>query len=74
MNQTRFYIVEKRNRVAQVDLLIGGLPVQLSTEEYTELLQEHLAIKSQFNILVYSLNCFLFFSFSGEVFTSFLSQ
>ncbi|KAF5906437.1 diacylglycerol kinase theta, partial [Clarias magur] len=46
MNQTRFYIVENRNRVVQVDLLIGGLPVQLSTEEYTELLQEHLAIKS----------------------------
>ncbi|XP_053507277.1 diacylglycerol kinase theta [Ictalurus furcatus] len=47
MNQTRFYIVESRNRVVQVDLLIGGLPLQLNTEEYTELLQEHLAIKSQ---------------------------
>ncbi|XP_062840795.1 diacylglycerol kinase theta [Trichomycterus rosablanca] len=46
MNQTRFYIVEKRNQVVQVDLLLGGLPVQLSTEEYTQLLQQHLAIKS----------------------------
>ncbi|KAK2829064.1 hypothetical protein Q7C36_017054 [Tachysurus vachellii] len=46
MNQTRFYVVESRNRVVQVDLLIGGLPLQFSTEEYTELLQEHLTIKS----------------------------
>ncbi|KAI5623110.1 diacylglycerol kinase theta, partial [Silurus asotus] len=46
MNQTRFYIVESRNRVVQVDLLVGGLPLQLSTEEYMELLQEHLAVKS----------------------------
>ncbi|GAA6074886.1 diacylglycerol kinase theta [Tachysurus ichikawai] len=47
MNQTRFYIVESRNRVVQVDLLIGGLPLQFSTEGYTKLLQEHLTIKSQ---------------------------
>uniref|UniRef100_A0AAR2K4D7 Diacylglycerol kinase n=1 Tax=Pygocentrus nattereri TaxID=42514 RepID=A0AAR2K4D7_PYGNA len=46
MNQTRFYIVESKNRVVQVDLLLGGLPLQLSTEEYTQLLQQHLAIKS----------------------------
>ncbi|XP_036445539.1 diacylglycerol kinase theta isoform X1 [Colossoma macropomum] len=46
MNQTRFYVVESRNRVVQVDLLLGGFPLQLSTEEYTQLLQQHLAIKS----------------------------
>ncbi|RXM98571.1 Diacylglycerol kinase theta [Acipenser ruthenus] len=45
MNQTRFYIVENRNSVVQVNLLVSGLPVQLSEKEYTELLQEHLAIK-----------------------------
>lgn len=47
MNQTRFYIVESRNRVVQVNLLLEGLPVQLSKEEYADLLQEHLAIKSE---------------------------
>uniref|UniRef100_A0A8C7P159 Diacylglycerol kinase n=1 Tax=Oncorhynchus mykiss TaxID=8022 RepID=A0A8C7P159_ONCMY len=46
MNQTRFYIVESRNRIVQVNLLLEGLPVQLSKEEYADLLQEHLAIKS----------------------------
>ncbi|XP_030622172.1 diacylglycerol kinase theta [Chanos chanos] len=46
MNQTRFYIVENKNRVVQVNLLVGGLPVDLSKDGYTELLQEHLAIKS----------------------------
>lgn len=47
MNQTRFYIVESRNRIVQVNLLLEGLPVQLSKEEYADLLQEHLAIKSE---------------------------
>lgn len=47
MNQTRFYIVESRKQVVQVNLLLEGLPVQLSKEEYTDLLQEHLAIKSE---------------------------
>ncbi|MGH0172237.1 UNVERIFIED_CONTAM: hypothetical protein FKN15_063141 [Acipenser sinensis] len=46
MNQTRFYIVENRNSMVQVNLLVSGLPVQLNEKEYTELLQEHLAIKS----------------------------
>ncbi|KAI4897515.1 hypothetical protein NFI96_015907 [Prochilodus magdalenae] len=46
MNQTRFYIVKSRNQVVQVDLLLGGLPPQLSTEEYMQLLQQHLAVKS----------------------------
>ncbi|XP_028271709.1 diacylglycerol kinase theta [Parambassis ranga] len=46
MNQTRFYVVENRNRAVQVSLLIGGLPVMLTKEEYVQLIQEHLAIKS----------------------------
>uniref|UniRef100_A0A3Q0T652 Diacylglycerol kinase n=1 Tax=Amphilophus citrinellus TaxID=61819 RepID=A0A3Q0T652_AMPCI len=45
LNQTRFYIVENRNRAVQVELLIGGLLPLLSTESYTQLIQEHLAIK-----------------------------
>lgn len=47
MNQTRFYIEESRNRVAQVNLLLGGFPTQLDREEYTHLLSEHLAVKSE---------------------------
>uniref|UniRef100_A0A672P4Y9 Diacylglycerol kinase n=1 Tax=Sinocyclocheilus grahami TaxID=75366 RepID=A0A672P4Y9_SINGR len=47
MNQTRFYIEESRNRVAQVNLLLGGFPTQLDREEYTHLLSEHLAVKSK---------------------------
>lgn len=49
MHQTRFYVVENRNRVVQVDLLIGGLPPLLAKEEYAQLIEEHLAIKSGFN-------------------------
>lgn len=46
MNQTRFYIVENKNRLVQVGLLIGGLPPLLNKDEYTRLIQEHLSIKS----------------------------
>ncbi|GLD67014.1 diacylglycerol kinase theta-like protein [Lates japonicus] len=46
MNQTRFYVVENRNRAVQVNLLIGGLPPLLAKEEYAQLIQEHLTIKS----------------------------
>ncbi|XP_038555724.1 diacylglycerol kinase theta isoform X2 [Micropterus salmoides] len=46
MNQTRFYIVENGNREVRVSLLIGGLPPLLSKEEYVQLIQEHLTIKS----------------------------
>ncbi|XP_005737795.1 diacylglycerol kinase theta isoform X1 [Pundamilia nyererei] len=46
MNQTRFYIVENKNRAVRVELLIGGLPPLLTTEKYTQLIEEHLAIKS----------------------------
>uniref|UniRef100_A0A7N8WWD8 Diacylglycerol kinase n=1 Tax=Mastacembelus armatus TaxID=205130 RepID=A0A7N8WWD8_9TELE len=47
MNQTRFYIVENRNRVVQVNLLIMGLPPLLNNDEYVQLIEDHLAIKSE---------------------------
>ncbi|XP_076842546.1 diacylglycerol kinase theta isoform X2 [Brachyhypopomus gauderio] len=46
MSQTRFYMVACRNRVVQVELLLGGFPPQLCVEEYTTLLQQHLQMKS----------------------------
>uniref|UniRef100_A0A8C4S5G4 Diacylglycerol kinase n=1 Tax=Erpetoichthys calabaricus TaxID=27687 RepID=A0A8C4S5G4_ERPCA len=46
MNQTRFYIVENRNTVVQVCLMVCGLPPQLKADEYMDLLQDHLAIKT----------------------------
>ncbi|XP_038626424.1 diacylglycerol kinase theta isoform X1 [Tachyglossus aculeatus] len=46
MNHTRFYIVEKDNAAIQINLFIGGLPLQLSSEEYTKILQDDLAIKT----------------------------
>ncbi|CAB1337160.1 unnamed protein product [Coregonus sp. 'balchen'] len=46
IRKTRFYIVESRNQVVQVNLLVERLPIQLSKEEYADLLQEHLAMKS----------------------------
>ncbi|XP_062331952.1 diacylglycerol kinase theta [Osmerus eperlanus] len=46
MNQTRFYVAESRNSRVQVQLLIGGLPPLLDKDEYSHLLQEHLAVKS----------------------------
>lgn len=46
MNQTRFYATENSNHVIQVSLLIGGLPLLLPREEYTQLVQEHLSVKS----------------------------
>ncbi|TWW55482.1 Diacylglycerol kinase theta [Takifugu flavidus] len=45
MNQTRFYIVENVNQKVQVNLLIGELPPLLAKEEYSHLLQEHMAVK-----------------------------
>ncbi|XP_029283679.1 diacylglycerol kinase theta [Cottoperca gobio] len=47
MNQTRFYVVENRKRALQVSLLIGGLSPLLTREEYIQLIQEHLSIKSE---------------------------
>ncbi|XP_039946948.1 diacylglycerol kinase theta [Hirundo rustica] len=46
MNQTRFYIVENSKSIVQVNLFVGGLPPQLSPEEYTNILKEELAIKT----------------------------
>uniref|UniRef100_A0A3P9J702 Diacylglycerol kinase n=1 Tax=Oryzias latipes TaxID=8090 RepID=A0A3P9J702_ORYLA len=46
MNQTRFYLVENQNLAVNVNLLMGGLPPLLTTEQYLQLIQEHLAIKS----------------------------
>ncbi|XP_043915042.1 diacylglycerol kinase theta [Protopterus annectens] len=48
MNQTRFYIVENKNSVVQVNMLINGLPVHLNKEEYYDLLVQHLYIKRDF--------------------------
>ncbi|XP_034721579.1 diacylglycerol kinase theta, partial [Etheostoma cragini] len=46
MNQTRFYVVETRKQAVQVCLLIGGLTPLLTREEYDQLIQDHLTIKS----------------------------
>ncbi|CAL8300604.1 unnamed protein product, partial [Arctogadus glacialis] len=46
MHQTRFYATESRDHVIQVSLLIGGLPPLLPREEYAQLVQEHLSVKS----------------------------
>lgn len=48
MNQTRFYLVENRNPTVQVNLLIGGLPLQKTRDDYIQLIQTHLAVKSQY--------------------------
>uniref|UniRef100_A0A8C9FM91 Diacylglycerol kinase n=1 Tax=Pavo cristatus TaxID=9049 RepID=A0A8C9FM91_PAVCR len=46
MNQTRFYIVENSKSTIQVNMFIGGLPPQLSPEEYMNILKDELAIKT----------------------------
>ncbi|XP_020662730.3 diacylglycerol kinase theta isoform X1 [Pogona vitticeps] len=46
MNQTRFYIVEKKISVVQVHLFVGGLPPHLSIGEYTNILKDELTIKT----------------------------
>ncbi|XP_034399853.1 diacylglycerol kinase theta-like isoform X2 [Cyclopterus lumpus] len=46
MNQTRFYLVENRKRAVQVSLLIGGLTPLLTKDEYVQLIQDQLSIKS----------------------------
>ena len=47
MNQTRFYIVENSKSIVRVNLFVGGLPPQLSPEEYTNILKDELAVKSK---------------------------
>lgn len=46
MNQTRFYIVENSKSTVQVNVFVGGLPPQLSPEEYMNILKDELAIKT----------------------------
>uniref|UniRef100_A0A8C8VGT5 Diacylglycerol kinase n=1 Tax=Pelusios castaneus TaxID=367368 RepID=A0A8C8VGT5_9SAUR len=46
MNQTRFYIVENNKSVVRVNLFVGGLPPQLSAEEYMNILKDDLAVKT----------------------------
>uniref|UniRef100_A0A669QEN7 Diacylglycerol kinase n=1 Tax=Phasianus colchicus TaxID=9054 RepID=A0A669QEN7_PHACC len=46
MNQTRFYIVENSKSTVQVNIFVGGLPPQLSPEEYMNILKDELAIKT----------------------------
>uniref|UniRef100_A0A674K5G7 Diacylglycerol kinase n=1 Tax=Terrapene triunguis TaxID=2587831 RepID=A0A674K5G7_9SAUR len=59
MNQTRFYIVENNKSVVRVNLFVGGLPPQLSAEEYTNILKDDLAIKSKSNsAVVLEMSCF----------------
>lgn len=50
MHQSRFYVVENRKQSVKVELLIGGLPPLLDKEEYSQLLHEHLAVKSEFSV------------------------
>lgn len=47
MNQTRFYLVEDRKRAVQVGLLLGGLTPLLTKDQYVELIQDQLSIKSE---------------------------
>ncbi|XP_063150923.1 diacylglycerol kinase theta isoform X2 [Candoia aspera] len=46
MNQTRFYIVENNISTVCVHLFVGGLPLHLPPEEYTKILKDELAIKT----------------------------
>ncbi|XP_061542464.1 diacylglycerol kinase theta-like isoform X3 [Phycodurus eques] len=46
MNLTRFYVAERQSQAQQVSLLIGGLPPLLSKEQYWQLMQEQLIVKS----------------------------
>ncbi|XP_029458619.1 diacylglycerol kinase theta [Rhinatrema bivittatum] len=46
MIQTRFYLVEHKNLVMWVNLFVVGLPPQLSSEEYTNILRDCLHIKT----------------------------
>lgn len=46
MHQTRFYVVESRRSEVNVELLIGGLPPLLEREEYSQILEQQLQIKS----------------------------
>lgn len=45
MSQTRFYVAESRVVVPRVSLFVGGLPPDLSPQEYGSLLDEFVATK-----------------------------
>lgn len=45
MSQTRFYVAESRAVVPRVSLFVGGLPPDLSPQEYDSLLDEFVATK-----------------------------
>lgn len=48
MNQTRLYIQQQEvQQEVQVGLLVLGLPPLLATEQYVQLLQQHLVMKSE---------------------------
>lgn len=47
MNQTRFYLEENAKPNILVELLISGLPLLLSGEEYTNILKDSLEIKGK---------------------------
>ncbi|KAF7239954.1 Diacylglycerol kinase theta [Varanus komodoensis] len=55
MNQTRFYLVENHISPVRVHLFVGGLSPHLSTEEYTNILKDELAIKSA---VILEISCF----------------
>ncbi|KAM5283692.1 diacylglycerol kinase theta isoform 1-T1 [Hipposideros larvatus] len=46
MSQTRFYVAESRAVVPRVSLFVGGLPPDLSPQEYDSLLDEFVATKA----------------------------
>ncbi|KAG8594989.1 hypothetical protein GDO81_001388 [Engystomops pustulosus] len=45
MNQTRFYLEENKKADVKIELLLSGLPVLLSNEEYNNILKDSLEIK-----------------------------
>lgn len=49
MNQTRLYVQQRevQEQEVQVGLLVVGLPPMLATEQYVQLLQQHLDMKSE---------------------------
>lgn len=49
MNQTRLYVQQQevQQHEVQVGLLVLGLPPLLATEQYVQLLQQHLDMKSE---------------------------
>ncbi|XP_028316240.1 diacylglycerol kinase theta [Gouania willdenowi] len=57
MNQTRFYAVENRKCTVQVELLIGGFPPLLNADEYVQIINEQLDIKSHLASISHMYSC-----------------